>query len=56
MLLIWGFEQYRRPAAQWHDGQLSHDAYARIARRANHLGADRDPLFSPPTTSVRDQH
>jgi hypothetical protein len=34
MLLIWGFEQYRRPAAQWHDGQFSHDAYARFARRA----------------------
>jgi hypothetical protein len=38
MVLIWGFEQYRPPAAQWHDGQFTHDAYARIARRANHPG------------------
>jgi hypothetical protein len=35
MLLIWGFEQYRRPAAQWHDGQFMHDGHARSARRAN---------------------
>jgi hypothetical protein len=34
MLLIWGIEQYRPPAAQWHDGQFAHDAYARSARRA----------------------
>jgi len=34
MLLIWGFEQVRRPAAQWHDGQFTHDTHAQIARRA----------------------
>src|SRR4029077_10977889 len=34
-VLIWGFEQYRAPAAQWHDGQISHDAHARSARRAD---------------------
>jgi hypothetical protein len=35
MLLIWGFEQCRPPAAQWHDGQMMHDAHARFARRAS---------------------
>src|SRR4029077_13625998 len=35
MRLIWGFEQYRRPAAQWHDGQFMHDGHAQSARRAN---------------------
>jgi hypothetical protein len=34
MLLIWGVGQCRSPAAQWHDGQFTHDAYARFARRA----------------------
>jgi uncharacterized protein YbaA (DUF1428 family) len=33
MRLIWGFEQYRQPAAQWHDGQFTHDAHAQSARR-----------------------
>jgi hypothetical protein len=35
MPLIWGFEQCRPPAAQWHDGQITHDTHARFARRAN---------------------
>jgi hypothetical protein len=35
MVLIWGFEQCRTPAAHWHDGQITHDAHARFARRAN---------------------
>jgi hypothetical protein len=34
MLLIWGFGQVRKPAAQWHDGQFPHDAHAQSARRA----------------------
>jgi hypothetical protein len=34
MRLIWGFEQVRKPAAQWHDGQIAHGRHAQIARRA----------------------
>jgi hypothetical protein len=50
MLLIWGFEQYCRPAAQWHDGQFTHDMYARSARRAKwrftHRPQQRSHSFS----------
>jgi len=37
MPLIWGFEQRRRPAADWHDGQIAHNAHAHIARRASSI-------------------
>jgi hypothetical protein len=45
MLLIWGRGQCRAPAAQWHDGQITHDTYARFARRANQTArpAVREP-------------
>ena len=52
MLLIWGFEQYRRPAAQWHDGQFTHDAYARFARRAVALPEAREVHCSHPSTEL----
>jgi hypothetical protein len=34
MPLIWGFEQRRGRAADWHDGQSAHGAHAYFARRA----------------------
>jgi hypothetical protein len=34
MPLIWGFEQCRRHAADWRDGQFAHGAHADFARRA----------------------
>ena len=34
MPLIWGFEQRRRHAAEWRDGQFADGKHARIARRA----------------------
>jgi hypothetical protein len=34
MVLIWGLEQCRTPATQWHDGQVTHGMHARSARRA----------------------
>jgi hypothetical protein len=52
MLLIWGFEQYRRPAAQWHDGQFTHDAYARFARRAVALPEAREVHSFHPSTEL----
>jgi hypothetical protein len=33
MLVIWGCDQYSPAAADWHDGQIAHDAHARFARR-----------------------
>src|SRR6476660_9298851 len=34
MLVIWGPEQCRVHAADWHDGQISHNTHSKIARRA----------------------
>jgi len=33
MLLICGVEQCRQPAAQWHDGQITHGTHARFFGR-----------------------
>jgi len=40
--LIWAFRQCQRAAADWHDGQFAHDAYARfsfwpVGQIRNHL-------------------
>jgi hypothetical protein len=48
MLLIWGLGQCRAPAAQWHDGQITHDTHARFARRANQTAR---PAVREPTNS-----
>jgi hypothetical protein len=31
LLLIWGCDQYCPAAADWHDGQITHDTHARFA-------------------------
>jgi hypothetical protein len=31
IVLIWVFQQCRRPAANWHDGQFAHDTHAPIS-------------------------
>jgi len=37
MPLIWGKRQWRTAAADWHDGQITHNARAYFARRASSI-------------------
>jgi hypothetical protein len=51
MLVIWGKQQQQEPATDWHDGQFSHGAYARSARRAKSAG-ERLVLLPSPRAAV----
>src|ERR1700726_7757 len=51
MLVIWVNRQKHRPATDWHDGQFSHGAYARTARRAKSAG-ERLVLLPAPRVAV----